>query len=311
LNYQLTQSLSLSTSFSRGYKAPSLQSLNQNQQQGLQFGVDYTQCENANDPQSPACQRIQIPVVSGGNSNLDETTSESLRFGIKYNDQRNTNAKLDFFNIKLEDIVYTPSMRDVLRAENERGQSYLSQYGVEVRRDSSGNIQSVFAPNVNLSQKEVAGLNLRFHTHWNLSENTKVGFQTHHSHLLKLNTQVFPGFISEDRLGWSGFPQWRNLSQLYLSRNRHRIEWQAVTTAAQRKNPFLPGCCGRIPTCTRHDLFYSNYDLLNSTLRVGLRNILGTLPPTDDTFHGQAGYLNTSLYDPRGRTFFMDLMVPF
>ncbi len=310
-SYKISPSWSLSSSISRGYKAPSLQSLNQNQQQGLQFGVDYTQCENSGDPENPACSRIQIPVISGGNSDLDETTSKAFRFEVTYNNQRDTSVKLDFFNIKLEDIVYAPSMRDVLRAENERGANYLSEYGMEVRRDSAGNIQSVFAPNVNLSQKEVSGLNFSFRTHWNLSQSYELGFQTLHSHLLKLNTQVFPGFISEDRLGWSGSPQWRNLSQLYLAKNVHRIEWQTVTIAGQRKNPFIPGCCGRIPTYTRHDLFYSHYDLLKSTLRLGVRNILGTLPPTDDTFHGQAGYLNTNLYDPRGRTFFVDLLVPF
>lgn len=216
---------------------------------------------------------------------------------------------LDFFNIKLEDIVYSPSLRDVLRAENERGADYLSSYGVAVRRDGSGNIQSVFAPNVNLSQKEVSGLNLRLGTQWNLDRDSELGFQTHHSHLLKLSTQVFPGYISEDRLGWSGFPQWRNLSRLYFSKNVHRFELQSVTTAAQRKNPFLPGCCGRLPTYTRYDLFYTNYDLLHSTLRLGIKNLFGTLPPTDETFHGEAGYLNTSLYDPRGRTFFIDILV--
>lgn len=62
---------------------------------------------------------------------------------------------------------------------------------------------------------------------------------------------------------------------------------------------------GSLPIYTELDFDYVYHNLFGGDLSFGVRNIAGSKRPLDDTVGIRADSLNTSLYDPVGRAFYL------
>jgi outer membrane receptor protein involved in Fe transport len=104
-------------------------------------------------------------------------------------------------------------------------------------------------------------------------------------------------------VGLNGRPQWRNNTTFfYYPHPNHEISVLARTIAENAKR--IP-TRGNYPTYTELDLRYNwNVESWNGRLTFGVRNLLGSLPPFDDSNPFDAD-INFRLYDERGRSAYL------
>ncbi len=293
LLYHATPSLLLRSSVGTGFKAPLMQDLYAATTNGNPTFIDYVSCnrEKQAGGDTPSCTPQQYPVTSSGNTGLREEKSISYNAGAVFEPSTDFNLGTDLFLTKLSNVVGI-DFNDAMLAESQGVD--LSKYGVIVNRDSKGYIDSIIAPQQNLSSQEVSGLDvsamLRVH---------KFKFTTQHSQLFYFKEEGFPGTGLRDKLGEAGRPNWRNTTAVtFLPSDRQDLTLSALTTAGSGKSIKEDG---KLPNYTEFDLAYSYRTQKIGTFSLGVRNLLGTTPPLDET--NPTAQLGTTLYDQIGRQF--------
>lgn len=301
LLYRMTKSLLLRGSAGTGFKAPLMQDLYAASSIGYPGFIDHKACnmERAAGGATPSCEVQQYQVTSGGNKGLREEKSESYSVGAVFEPSKEFNIGADLFQIKNKNVVGI-DYEDVTLAETQGVDP--SQYGVIVHRNNQGYIDDIEAPLQNLSRQEIAGFDLS--SSYQLK---RVRLSTDHTQMFYFKEQGFPGLPFRNKLGEHGRPAWRNSTALaYRPAERHDVGLIAITTASQQK--YVPEK-GRLRSYTQLDLQYAFKSKGWGTFLAGVKNVMGTTPPIDDT--DPTSPLNTSLYDQIGRQYFTGYKATF
>jgi iron complex outermembrane recepter protein len=270
--------------------------------EGAPTFIDHVSCDRERkagiaDPNS--CRPTQYTVTSSGNTGLKEERSISYNVGAAFEPNREFAVMTDLFLTKMNNVVGI-GLDDAMKAE--LAGIDLAQYGVIVQRDAQGFIETIEAPQQNLSSREVFGLD--FSTSYRLG---KVKLATDHSHLFWYKEEGFPGVGKTDQLGENGVPKWRNVTAItFMPNDRHDLSFAALTIAGQEKS--VEGT-GGIPNYTTYDMQYSYRMKKLGTLTAGVKNVLGTTPPIDDYNSNQP--LNIELYDQIGRQYYTGYKATF
>lgn len=299
--YRPTKSLLFRSSVGTGFKAPLMQDLYAAMSEGNPTFIDHVSCDReVKAGEAPtSCAPSQYTVTSSGNTGLKEERSISYNFGAAYEPNREFAIMSDLFLTKMNNVVGI-GMDDAMKAE--LAGIDLAQYGVIVNRDAQGYIESIEAPLQNLSSREVFGIDIG--TSYRLG---KVRLATDHSHLFWYKEEGFPGVGTTDQLGENGVPKWRNVSSVtFMPNDRHDLSLAALTTAGQEKA--VEGA-GMLPNYTTWDVQYSYRLKRLGTLSAGVKNVLGTTPPIDNTNANQP--LNIELYDQIGRQYYTGYKATF
>lgn len=297
---KITPDLLVRASVGTGFKAPLMQDLYAATGQGYPTFIDQVACnaEITAGGATPSCNPQQYLVTSGGNPGLKEEKSLSYNLGSVYQATRNLSFGADVFMIRSKNVVgidYTEMTRAEAAGINP------SNFGVTVTRDGAGYITSVTAPLQNLSSQEVSGLDLSVGLRL-----TRWSFNTEHSHLFYFKQEGFPGTGKKDKLGGNGMPTWRNTVNVgFTPADRHDLNVTALTIGPHDKA--VPER-GRLPNYTSVDLLYSYDTNKFGTFSFGVKNVLGTEPPTDDT---NPTKLDVTLYDQIGRQFLAGYKMKF
>jgi hypothetical protein len=99
--------------------------------------------------------------------------------------------------------------------------------------------------------------------------------------------------------GSMSFPRWRNTTSLsYQPGDRHTISLSGLTIAGHQK---ADPTAGNLPTYTSFDLGYEYNGKSAGTFTAGIRDLMGTTPPVDET--NTTMPLDTTLYSMIGREF--------
>ncbi len=284
-----------------GFKAPRLQDLYASTSNGYPTFIDAVACKaaKASGGSLAACSPQQYLVTSGGNSGLKQETSLSYNAGVVWEPSSNFNISTDWFLNLLKNVVgidYNDAMIAASKGAN------LANYGVIVTRNSAGLIQSIQAPLQNLSTQEESGidLNVGYKIH-------RFKISTDHSQMFYFREEGFPGAGERNKLGENGRPAWRNTSAVaYTIDNQQEVSLAGLTTASQGKSVVGDG---DLPTYTEFDAVYSYKALKAGTFSLGIKNLLGTTPPLDDS--SPNSQLNTSIYDQIGRQLVAGYKVSF
>ncbi|MDF2153962.1 TonB-dependent receptor [Vibrio sp. CAU 1672] len=159
LAYRPTDTLLLRGSYGLGFRAPDLKRLFGQETRGFGSGFDPVLCAQAggSGPQDadqyPECDTQYFDTVNGPNSELKEETSENINLGIAWEPVDDLGVTVDWYHIKMEDVVTAPSYQDVI---NDPGK----YPGTEVVRNADGTIKSVSYGPVNQSFEKRSGIDL-------------------------------------------------------------------------------------------------------------------------------------------------------
>lgn len=293
--YRATPSVLLRGSAGTGFKAPLMQDLYAATSDGYPTFVDPVACEAERRQGGPttSCTPQQYHVVSSGNKGLKEEKSISYNIGMLYEPTRDFNLGLDFFHTRLNNVVGI-DYGDATEAELKLGNAYLAEKGVIVHRDGDY-IDYIEAPLQNLSAQEIYGADLSIGTR---IRKVRVGME--HSQMFFFKEEGFPGMGLEDKLTENGKPAYRNAISLdYLMTERHTLGLAGITTGKHQK---LVKEYGNLRSYTTFDFQYSYKNKKIGVITAGVKNLMGTTPPLDDS--NLNAQLDSALYDQIGRQYY-------
>ncbi len=283
-----------------GFKAPLMQDLYAATSNGNPTFIDAVACnaEKAAGGSTPSCTPQQYNVVSSGNKGLKEEKSVSLNLGAVVQPNRDLSFGTDLFHTRLNNVVGI-DYGDAMAAE--AAGIDLASKGVIVNR-TNGYIDSIEAPLQNLSAQEISGIDLsssyRIH---------KVKLGMEHSQLFYFKEEGFPGTGAKDKLGDNGKPGWRNIASVaYIPSDRHSLTMDGNTIGSHKKSVESKGS---LRPYTTVDFQYAYNNKKIGVITAGVKNIMGTLPPLDDSNPNST--LDVTLYDQIGRQFYTGYKATF
>ena len=295
ITYNPIDDLLLRASWGTGFRAPSLSSL---------YGAQSTGYPSGLDPKTE--QRGQFQATVGGNPNLKEETSESLNVGAVLEILENLNFTVDYWQTTLENGISAPSLRNVFRAEDKFGPSYIEELGLAVQRENDkpdGNVERIALPLVNLTKSEVSGLDFRLSF---VMPKPVFGFRLRaivdQSFLFNDDLEPFPGLGVEKQAGFAGTPYWKNNVTLGMASSVLDVSAMVRSIGKSNADVFSPGDNGKTRDQTELDLRVQ-YNLHGMGMfSFMVRNVFNTKRPLVNDLMSDS-YLNASLYDPFGRAF--------
>jgi iron complex outermembrane recepter protein len=302
---KVSDSTLLRASVGTGFKAPTLIEINSARSEGFQSFIDRKRC--AADP-TDGCSEEQYFVISGGNKDLKEEKAVTAGIGAVYEPSGAFSTSLDVWYTKMNNVVGI-DFEELTRAELKGVDT--TKYGVTVARDANGLIDQITAPNLNLQEVEVSGVDLNmdylitddFFGH-------KLNFQDDLSYTIFENREGFPGAGKRNVIGEWGSPAWRNGFSFIMKKDVITYILSGRTIPGQKVSDREKG--QNIQDYTEMDIAVSYKVSDKGTLGFGLRNMFDTNPPADFV-SGLAGevIVNSSLYDFNGRTGFVSYTQKF
>jgi iron complex outermembrane receptor protein len=305
LRWQPVKSLLLRTAYGTGFRAPTLLDLYQPQVFGTteQFSDPLTGQEN-----------LQVNAFSGGNPNLKPETSEQWSVGFVWQPVRQFSFGVDWWQVKLEDIISTPGAQEVVSGFRNGDPTYANS----VRLTPSGDIDTIDTFIVNAGKAKVEGYDINS-TYRDSFPWGEVGLNFQGTYIDKFN-QTSPGGVEHHKvatlvadaegnpvigadvvggvvLRWKhvltatyGYRDWAfSLTQNYYS------GYETGHRQIDDERNFIGGQ-------SIFDLQIAYTGIKNLRLALGVKNLFDRDPPiyvpVSNQF--QAGY-DVSLYDPRAR----------
>lgn len=298
LKFNVDSSTLLRASLGTGFKAPTLSELFSASSEGYQTFIDRKACA-AN---AAACQSSQYLVKSGGNRDLKEEKAFTGGVGLVYEPSTKFSLSVDGWYTKIKDVV---GIDFEAMTEAELKGVDLASKGVTVTRDVNGSIDSVFAPNLNLQEEEISGIDLAADYELvNSLWGHRLNLQDDLSYLLFFNKEGFPGAGKRNVIGEWGFPGWRNSMTLGLKNNESSYNLTMRTIPGQ--NVIDREINEKIKMLNEFDLAASFKISKDSHLTAGVKNLLNSDQPADlNGGTGGAAEVNGDLYDINGRKFFV------
>ena len=271
---------------STGFRSPLLSELYAGQSQDFPTFIDAVYC-NAH-PGTSACKARQYQTTSGGNPNLKQETSVSYSMGAVYEPIKAFNFGTDFYYTKIKNVPGI-DYNDMTLAES-KGVN-LGKYGVSTVRNSNGELHSVNAPLQNLSEEQVAGVDITSSYSFD-----RFKLSTDQNQLFFFKEGGFPELSVVDKLGWKGRPAWRNTSTLsYFISDLQNASLSGRTIPHQK----TLDKSGQISSLTTFDASYIRKMGTLGTISISLINLFNAEAPQDASNPGER--VNYQLYDPNGR----------
>jgi iron complex outermembrane receptor protein len=307
--WQPMQMLAVRGSIGTGFRAPTLVDLWQPQTLGSS--------EQFNDP-ATGQNDLQVNSLTGGNPDLKPEKSRQSSIGVVLQPTPNASFGIDFFNIRVKDIISTPSAQEVVSRFRAGDPSFA---GLVTLTPGTNDIESIIQTLQNQGTAKLQGIDVDA----NIKQDFGIGrlsWYFNGTYMIKFD-QTSPGGSVSHKVGTmvdqDGNPvlstngvndgvvlRWKH----YLSATWEQGPW-AFTFAqnfykAYRDGNDLNGSPHFVPDTAVYDANITYTGIKSLTLRLGAKNVFDKDPPlyipTSNQF--QAGY-DISLYDPRGRVVYV------
>ncbi|MEQ1930581.1 MAG: TonB-dependent receptor [Parvularculaceae bacterium] len=146
----------------------------------------------------------QIEALFAGNPNLNEETADTLTVGVVWKPSFVNGMTLivDYFDIKVENLIGAPSMQDVLDSCHRL--SNLEACSLIVRNPATGEIASPFLPNFrqrNLEFSKVRGIDIQMNYGFDIGSAGSMNFNYFGTYSLKNGYVSFAGIPYEECAG--------------------------------------------------------------------------------------------------------------
>ncbi|MEO5701895.1 MAG: TonB-dependent receptor, partial [Casimicrobiaceae bacterium] len=303
VRWQPTRSVLVRGAYGTGFRAPTLIDL----YQPVTLGTS----EQFTDPISGQ-QNLQVNAFSGGNPKLKPETSDQWSIGVVFQPTRQFSVGVDYFNIKLEDIISTPSAQEVVSGFSNGDAAYANSVVLV-----GGQIETITTQIVNAGKAKIEGYDI------NLSYRDDFPFgglavTMTGSYVTKFD-QTSPGGILFHKVATivdgNGDPvigaadtggvvlRWKHVLSATLTRGPWAFTaTQNFYSGYETGNRQIDGARNFVSSQSIFDAQIAYSGIKNLRLALGVKNLLDRNPPiyvpVSNQF--QAGY-DASLYDPRAR----------
>ncbi|MGL5567324.1 MAG: TonB-dependent receptor domain-containing protein, partial [Plesiomonas sp.] len=300
LRYQPLDQLMFRTSWSQSFRAPGLNDLYAADAQSADFAKDYVYCQ-ANGIAN--CSEAQYETTRQSNKNLKEETADTFTIGAAYNPLDNLNLSLDYYYIKIDDVIQLATTQTQFYQELNTGSN------PNVIRDANGDVEKVYAGMVNLGQLKTSGIDFKADYKYDFNSFT-LRYDFGSTYILKYEEGLFAGGPMIDKKGWNGRPDFRfnsgigaNFPQLwnldtYLSTNY--IDSQSQDYVDDKEE-------GHIASNTIWNLNVAVDTSWNAKIQTGVKNMFNRGPSLSNDGFTYDEYL----YGIDGRVYYIDYTQKF
>ncbi len=321
LRYRPSMDLLLRSTFSRGFRAPSLDELHKGGYQTHAFLEDPCS-QPANIGVLPGCQqpsdatRNQFLTEFRGDSDLKPEESRSYTLGLVWTPLAIPGllVSADYFHIEQENVV-DASPQTIL---NEN--AYFGNFDELVQRDAQGNITRLYAPFINIGERQITGVDLALRYQWNSPRYGSFTSSLNASHLSSFINKVTDNSAAIDMAGrfsdaategYGSLPQWKANTGLVWQYQDLEVSYSLNYISSLKEHIPMGVEQRNIDAWLTHDLQLSYYLPLQSGLQVtiGADNLFDKAPPFaasafNDNFDGHT-------YDIRRRFWYLKLSQRF
>jgi iron complex outermembrane receptor protein len=315
LSWKALDTLLLRTSYSLGFRAPSLSELYLGGATSFPSFVDTPRCAayrtafGATDPRANAvCGSAQVRSVSGGNALLKPESSKSWAAGFVFDPIRDLSIQADWYRIEHTDRVSQPTTAFLLANPTPTTVFRQAQNPIDVLANAPGELRGVASDlgvgisriYQNLSAQFTKGVDLDLRYRISAGEFGRFTLTSLTSHIITFKVQTLPGGALVENVGTYQFPRTTSTNSVAWNRNA----WDA-NLSAQTRSKFLQA----------NQLVFRNvasYTTLNTQvgyagikglrLAVGVNNLADKKPPFSDNEND--GYAN-STDNPVGRYYYI------
>jgi iron complex outermembrane receptor protein len=315
LRYQPVREVLVRGSMGTGFRAPTLIDLWQPQTLGSS--------EQFNDPATGQAD-LQVNSLTGGNPGLRPEESKQRSIGIVLQPTQALSVAVDYFDIRVEDIISLPSAQEVVSRYRAGDPAFA---GLVTLTPGSNDIESIIQTLQNVGSAKVRGVDLEANFRQRIGSG-RLDLNMSGTYMIQFD-QTSPGGAVSRKVGTmveaNGTPvlstnanndgvvlRWKH----YLRATWTQGPW-AVTLAQNfykgyRDGDDLNGNPHHVPDQALYDLQVGYTGIRNLKLALGVRNLFDKDPPiyipTSNQF--QAGY-DISLYDPRSRFVYLSATYKF
>jgi iron complex outermembrane recepter protein len=304
LRYQPIKEILLRGSYGTGFRAPTLRDL----WDPITLGAS----EQFADPYS-GDPNLQVNAFSGGNPALKPETSTQWSYGFVIQPVAQFSFSMDWFQIKLEDIISTPGAQEVVDGFARGDPAYANS----VVLNSSGQIETISTQTVNAGSATVEGfdvtLDYKDSFPWG-----RVGANLQGTYMSKFD-QTSPGGILFHKVGTlvndageavigatdtgGVVLRWKHIATLSYGYGAWNFALlQNYYNGYRTANRQIDDEPNFVKAQSIFDAYVSYTGIKNLRLALGVKNIFDRDPPiyipVSNQF--QAGY-DASVYDPRSR----------
>jgi outer membrane receptor protein involved in Fe transport len=315
--------------YGTAFKAPSLADLYQGDSGYYSFVTDYYQCALAGftDPVTAPelCPAVhssrQFFGHQSGSTELDPINADNWTVGVVFSPFDRFSIAVDYHDWDIRDQVATQSADFVVLTESNcrRGvpgydiNSPTCQQAIEqVVRGSTGRINEIFTPKVNVASETVEALVWAVGYGWEWENVGDFDVRANYTHMIEHTQTPLPGDEPIDLLehpAWSSDPQDKADLALTWSRGAWSstlyANWMAETPNYISRVADID--LGSVDSYTVYNASVSWQALDSFELSFLVNNLLDEMPPEDDTYPGTSGApYNSSQYNVFGRAFYLE-----
>jgi iron complex outermembrane receptor protein len=305
--------LLLRASANTGFRAPTLPELWQPQIVGTS--------EQFDDPGTGQTD-LQVTAVDGGNPNLKPERSNASSLGIVFSPVPSLSVGVDFWQIKIEDIVQTPGTQEIVSRFRAGDPAFQ---GLVQLAQGTNDIERLTQVTQNLGTAKVSGVDVFAAFRSNIGPG-RLDIGLNGTYMTKFDQTSPSGAISR-KVGTTVEPD--GTPVLGADTGGVILRWKHALSVAYSMGNWTGALTQNFTSRYRggNDLndnptyvgAYSLFDavvtwraLSNLSVSVGVKNLENKVPdifvPSSNQF--QSGY-DVTQYDPRGRTFFLAGSVKF
>ncbi len=311
VKWTLTPAWMLRTTFGKGFRAPSLQALNDSGGYGYPSFIDTSYCRKmqaAHDSAGIAnnCTQVQYQVNSVKSDNLKPEKTDSVSFGTVGSPLDQLDFGINFWYTAIKERIAVASdrnLQNLMKAELN-GADFKSR-GIAIDRNSDGTLDSITLPNTNMGTTTISGLDTN--VHWRDQFGMiKPSWNLDLSYFLSYKEALFKEMKAEETIGTVGRPRWKAINTLGVGIGKsHDILLAARTTAGAEK---ALAEAGDLPRHSEYDTQYNWGYAERGTLSFGITNFTNAKPPIDTTANPT---VNTDLYNNLGRNYYTKITQDF
>jgi iron complex outermembrane recepter protein len=319
LKYQPVKEVLFRSSYSEGFKMPSLRDLFGGANQSADSVQDFPGCAAAlPTPVPPAsCPRLQYDRFSGGNSALKPEKAKSLTFGFLAEPNDYLSVGLDYFIINktdeiglvlaqfvIDNVPYVPAATTTLG-----GNSAFS-----VTRNAGGTITSINTSLGNLGERKIQGFDLQV-TGRAPTEIGKLTLEAMGTYYDRYQYADQPGTPLYNRLELLNLPRWR--TQLRAGLQTTNFDFNVIANSRARFYD-KPQSTAATPVAASTAVV-GNFDTFDASLGFsgvkglrlvgGVRNMFDKEPPFSNNDPRTLGFAQSD--DVRGRHYYVNANYSF
>ncbi|MGI4859766.1 MAG: TonB-dependent receptor plug domain-containing protein [Janthinobacterium lividum] len=297
LRWQPISQFTAYTSYTRGFRAPTLIENSNSSTVSAQYAVDPNDPTNSTGVQG-------ITEVNKGNSSLKAERTRNIDVGFQLSPARNTDIGFDFYKIRIDNLIGTQDIQDTV----------LTNSASTVHRNANGAIAYVDVQYANVGTLDTDGFEVNLHKSLPTSYGT---FSLLADWAYVWHFKVNEGGTLSDYAGNNGalnqpfgaaFPRWKGNTTLAWNYRKFNtsLTWEFTGPYAQAigTTDSYPGMSNHVASYSQFNLYTSYSGFKNWTIYAGMNNMFNRRPPFDPVWqdYSVTGY-DTSLYSYVGRYF--------